>query len=75
MLLPMLGACFCGVPLPRLLRNPPIYVSLREHTLRLEQKSDSDEFGAIHRKRLVMGREVGLDMPATYAHPQPRNDE
>jgi CIC family chloride channel protein len=38
MLLPMLGACFMAMLLPMLLRNPPIYDSLSEHTLRLEQK-------------------------------------
>jgi CIC family chloride channel protein len=38
MLLPMLGACFLAMLLPILLRDPPIYDSLREHTLRLEQK-------------------------------------
>jgi chloride channel protein, CIC family len=37
MLLPMLGACFVAILLPMLLRNPPIYDSLREHTLRLER--------------------------------------
>jgi chloride channel protein, CIC family len=38
MLLPMLGACFVAMLLPMLLRNPPIYDSLREHTLRLERE-------------------------------------
>jgi CIC family chloride channel protein len=38
MLLPMLGACFVAMLLPTLLRNPPIYDSLRGHTLRLEQQ-------------------------------------
>lgn len=38
MLLPMLGACFMAMLLPILLRDPPIYDSLRQHTLRLEQK-------------------------------------
>jgi len=38
MLLPMLGACFVAMLIPMLLRDPPIYDSLREHTLRLEQK-------------------------------------
>ncbi|MGY3604250.1 MULTISPECIES: H(+)/Cl(-) exchange transporter ClcA [unclassified Bradyrhizobium] len=38
MLLPMLGACFVAMLLPPLLHNPPIYDSLRERTLRLEQK-------------------------------------
>jgi CIC family chloride channel protein len=34
MLLPMLGACFVAMLVPALLRNPPIYDSLREQTLR-----------------------------------------
>jgi CIC family chloride channel protein len=38
MLLPMLGACFVAMLLPMLLRNPPIYDSLREHALRLERQ-------------------------------------
>lgn len=38
MLLPMLAACFVAMLLPMLLRAPPIYDSLREHTLRLEQE-------------------------------------
>ena len=38
MLLPMLGACFVAMLIPMLLRDPPIYDSLREHTLRLEQE-------------------------------------
>src|SRR5262245_28067137 len=38
MLLPMLGACFVAMLVPMLLRNPPIYESLREHTLRLERR-------------------------------------
>ena len=33
MLLPMLGACFAAMLVPMLLRNAPIYDSLREHTL------------------------------------------
>ena len=37
MLLPMLGACFAAMLVPTLLRNPPIYDSLREHTLRRER--------------------------------------
>ena len=37
-LLPMLGACFVAMLMPMLLRNPPIYDSLREHTIRQEQK-------------------------------------
>jgi CIC family chloride channel protein len=38
MLLPMLGACFMAMLLPMLLRNAPIYESLREHTLGLDQQ-------------------------------------
>ena len=38
MLLPMLGACFMAMLVPTLLRNPPIYDSLRELTIRSEQK-------------------------------------
>jgi CIC family chloride channel protein len=33
MLLPMLGACFVAMLVPALLRNAPIYDSLREQTL------------------------------------------
>ncbi|MGA8157545.1 MAG: H(+)/Cl(-) exchange transporter ClcA [Rhodoplanes sp.] len=38
MLLPMLGACFMAMLVPTLLGNPPIYDSLRELTIRSEQK-------------------------------------
>ena len=34
MLLPMLGACFVAMLVPTLLRDPPIYESLRGHTLK-----------------------------------------
>jgi len=37
MLLPMLVACFAAMLVPTLLRNAPIYESLREHTLRGER--------------------------------------
>ena len=37
MLLPMLIACFAAMLVPTLLRNAPIYESLREHTLRGER--------------------------------------
>ena len=37
MLLPMLGACFTAMLVPTLLRNAPIYDSLRELTLQREQ--------------------------------------
>jgi CIC family chloride channel protein len=33
LLLPMLAACFAAMLIPNLLRNPPIYDSLRERTL------------------------------------------
>jgi CIC family chloride channel protein len=38
MLLPMLGACFMAMLVPTLLRNPPIYESLRELTIQRERK-------------------------------------
>jgi chloride channel protein, CIC family len=38
MLLPMLGACFAAMLLTMLLRNAPIYDSLREHTMRVERQ-------------------------------------
>jgi CIC family chloride channel protein len=37
MLLPMLGACFAAMLLPTMLRDPPIYDSLREQTLQRER--------------------------------------
>ena len=37
MLLPMLGACFVAMVVPALLRDPPIYDSLTERTLRREK--------------------------------------
>jgi CIC family chloride channel protein len=37
MLLPMLAACFAAMLVPTLLRDPPIYDSLREHTLRRDR--------------------------------------
>jgi chloride channel protein, CIC family len=37
-LLPMLGACFVAMLMPMLLGNAPIYDSLREHTIRQEEK-------------------------------------
>jgi CIC family chloride channel protein len=37
MLLPMLVACFAAMLVPTLLRDAPIYDSLREHTLRHEK--------------------------------------
>ena len=37
MLLPMLGACFTAMLLPTVLRDPPIYDSLHEHTLKRER--------------------------------------
>jgi CIC family chloride channel protein len=40
-LLPMLGACFVAMLMPMLLRNAPIYDSLREHTIRQERRKPS----------------------------------
>jgi CIC family chloride channel protein len=40
-LLPMLGACFVAMLMPILLRNAPIYDSLREHTIRQERRKPS----------------------------------
>jgi chloride channel protein, CIC family len=37
LLLPMLGACFVAMLIPTLLRDPPIYDSLRERTLGLDK--------------------------------------
>ena len=37
MLLPMLGACFMAILAPTLLRDAPIYDSLRERTLEREK--------------------------------------
>ena len=37
LLLPMLGACFMSMLAPTLMRNPPIYDSLRERTLERER--------------------------------------
>jgi CIC family chloride channel protein len=37
LLLPLLGACFAAMLVPTLLRNPPIYDSLRERTLRSQK--------------------------------------
>jgi len=38
LLLPMLGACFTAMAVPTLLGNPPIYDSLRERTLRIQEQ-------------------------------------
>ena len=38
LLLPMLGACFAAMLVPTLLRNAPIYDSLRERTLRSQER-------------------------------------
>ena len=46
MLLPMLGACCVAMLVPTLMRNAPIYDSLREHTLRSERaRQDSRPSG------------------------------
>jgi CIC family chloride channel protein len=44
MLLPMLGACFAAMLLPTLLRDAPIYDSLRVRMVRI-QESDKDDAG------------------------------
>src|SRR5262249_35330290 len=36
LLLPMLSACFAAMLVPTLLRDPPVYDSLRERTLRIQ---------------------------------------
>ena len=41
MLLPMMGACFVAMLVPTLLRDPPIYDSLRELTLRRNRANDT----------------------------------
>jgi chloride channel protein, CIC family len=41
LLLPMLGACFLAMLVPTLLRDAPIYDSLRELTLRRDRTSDT----------------------------------
>lgn len=43
MLLPMLGACFAAMLLPTLLRNPPIYDSLRERIAVRIQRNERDD--------------------------------
>src|ERR1700758_2310621 len=41
MLLPMLGACFVAMLVPTLLRDPPLYDALREHTTRQDRAAQS----------------------------------
>jgi chloride channel protein, CIC family len=43
MLLPMLGACFAAMLMPTLLRNAPIYDSLRKRTTARIQESERDD--------------------------------
>jgi chloride channel protein, CIC family len=43
MLLPMLGACFAAMLVPMLMRNPPIYDSLRERLLHEERAGQAEE--------------------------------
>jgi CIC family chloride channel protein len=43
MLLPMLGACFMAILAPTLMRDPPIYDSLRERTLARERRRLEEE--------------------------------
>jgi CIC family chloride channel protein len=45
MLLPMLGACCVAMLVPTLLGNPPIYESLREHTLRRQRLLEAESAG------------------------------
>jgi len=52
MLLPMLGACCVAMLVPTLMRNAPIYDSLRERTLRCE----SGRQGEIGRKQALRAR-------------------
>ncbi len=47
LLLPMLGACFAAMLLPTLLGNAPIYDSLREITLRLQQSEKEKDYGDV----------------------------
>src|SRR6516164_6569674 len=44
MLLPILGACCVAMLVPTIMRNAPIYDSLREHTLRSE-RARQDKIG------------------------------
>jgi CIC family chloride channel protein len=52
MLLPMLGAGFIAMLVPTLLRNMPIYDSLRAGTLRREQASGLSQTAAVKSRRL-----------------------
>jgi CIC family chloride channel protein len=61
LLLPMLSACFAAMLLPTLLREPPIYDSLRESTLRLQE-----QVGALQRKP------GGSDEPQGTTSPEAR---
>jgi H+/Cl- antiporter ClcA len=45
LLLPMLVACFAAMLVPTLLRDAPIYDSLREHTLRRERALQTESAG------------------------------
>jgi CIC family chloride channel protein len=40
LLLPMLSACFAAMLVPTLLRDPPVYDSLRERTLRIQKRDE-----------------------------------
>ena len=66
-LLPMLTACFAALLLPSLLRQPPIYDSLRESTLRLQeqvealQRKPGDSYGPQgHQKHMSAGGRGGV---------------
>jgi CIC family chloride channel protein len=52
MLLPMLGACFVAMLVPTMLRDPPIYDSLRELTIARERDAGSDREGKATEKPL-----------------------
>jgi chloride channel protein, CIC family len=49
MLLPVLGVCVVAMLVPTLLRDPPIYGSLCEHTLRRELAGPRSRFDQTQR--------------------------
>jgi len=62
MLLPMLGACFIAMLAPTLMRDPPIYGSLRERTLGARKDTPraggTGSFGLHRRARVIAADEV-----------------
>ncbi len=50
MLLPMLGACFTAMLVPTMLRDPPIYDSLRELTLARDRETHPSADGDVGKK-------------------------